>query len=567
MIGRVARIVNIADLRSFQSGEGPPLPISRPATESGNLGLRQRFHSLVGKWITGRSNRFQLAAVLLLATLLSSGLVFTRRPFCDEAWFASPPYNLLHKGHMGMTLLDPHGFVFAPLVQDLDKYTYWVMPGYLIVQTAWYWVFGLSLFSMRFLSVAFGVVALLALYIIVRWLTGKDSVAALATLLLGVEDHYSLSAAMGRMDMMGSALNLASVAAYLLLRGRNLTHALVVSSSILAIALFTHPNAVMGAGALAGFILWLDRRRLNWKNVALAACPLLICGASWGAYLLRSPESFKSQMRAQAAIPHRFELPLNPLKSIRRELELRYAPRYGFATESPLALMRLVLAAYFAAVFAALLLPGLRKQRAARVLLLLLALHFGVLMCLQKNFYYLIYILPYFAALVALVASWLWNEPLFRNWRIPRGLTALAVAGIVTLNVGVTGSRLLHNEYAGRYLPAIQKIKQHLTPGQRVIGSGELAFGLGFDGTVTDDARLGFTSGKRPDFVVIEAFYGIMWLDWFTVYEPATAAHIRRVLATDFNLILDQAKDSYPTYGLLDYPYKVYQRKVQTASN
>lgn len=524
------------------------------------VNARAKLSSFIYDLINERHHRILLAAVLLFSTLLSSGLVFTRRPFCDEAWFASPPYNLLHHGHMGMTILDPHGFVFASLVQDIDKYTYWVMPGYLLAQTAWYWVFGFSLFAMRFLSVIFGAAALMAWYVIVRWLSGKRSVALLAVFLLGIEDHFSLSAAMGRMDMMCASLSLMGVASYLLLRERSLRLALGVSCGILAVSLFTHPNAVMGLGALAGFVLWLDARRLKLADVAVAASPFLVCAGLWGLYILKDPGAFTSQMQAQAAIPHRFDLPVNPLASIRREVELRYAPRYGFATQSPLALMRIVLIGYFAAVMAALVLPGLRKLRSARALLLLLALNFGVLMCLQKNFYYLIYILPCYAALLAVTANWLWNEPLFRGWRVPRWATALAIAGIAALNIGVTSSRLLHNEYAARFVPAIEKIKENLSPGDRVIGSGELAFGLGFDGTVIDDARLGLTSGKKPEFVVIEAFYGIMWRNWFTVHEPATAEHIKNLLATRFEVILDQAKDDYPTYGLLDYPYKVYQR-------
>ena len=527
----------------------------------GTAGLIARLNSLFDVIADAKRYRLALAAILLVSVSLSAGLALSRRPFCDEAWFASPPYNLLNHGHMGMTVLDPHGFVFAALVKDIDKFTYWVLPGYLLVQAAWYSIFGFGLFTMRALSIAFSAVALISWYAIIYWLTGKRSVSLLAVLLLGTEEHFGLSAAMGRMDMMCATLNLVGVASYLYLRDRGLRLALAISATVLAIGLFTHPNAVMGIAAFAGFVLWLDFRRLRWLDLAIVASPFLLFGGLWGLYSMKAPDAFLSQMQAQAAIPHRFELPLNPLKAIRNEFELRYAPRYGFATRSPLMLMRLVLFAYFAAVLAAALLPGLRKQRAARALLLWFGMNFAVLMCLQKNFYYLIFILPMYAGLLAVAADWIWNEPFWRTWRVPRWATAMSLAGIAALNIGVTGSRLAHNEYSGRYLPAINKIKETMSPGDRVIGSGELAFGLGFDGTVIDDARLGLTSGVKPEFIVLEAFYGIMWFEWFTVYEPNTAAHIKNLLATEYELILDQAKDKYPTYGLLDYPYKVYQRR------
>ena len=40
-------------------------------------------------------------------------------------------YNLTHHGFMGMTVLDPHGYIFDPYVEGIDRYTYWVMPGIL----------------------------------------------------------------------------------------------------------------------------------------------------------------------------------------------------------------------------------------------------------------------------------------------------------------------------------------------------------------------------------------------------------------------------------------------------
>jgi hypothetical protein len=45
-----------------------------------------------------------------------------------------------------------------------------------------------------------------------------------------------------------------------------------------------------------------------------------------------------------------------------------------------------------------------------------------------------------------------------------------------------------------------------MRPGQSVIGSAELGFGLGF-AHVRDDANLGYYSGRRAEFIVIDPNY------------------------------------------------------------
>ena len=48
---------------------------------------------------------------LSLFVYLGLGLtdVFMRAPWCDEAWFGNPAYNLAYKGFMGTTVLEPSG--------------------------------------------------------------------------------------------------------------------------------------------------------------------------------------------------------------------------------------------------------------------------------------------------------------------------------------------------------------------------------------------------------------------------------------------------------------------------
>ena len=92
------------------------------------------------------------------------------------------------------------------------------------------------------------------------------------------------------------------------------------------------------------------------------------------------------------------------------------------------------------------------------------------------------------------------------------------------------------------------------------MGSGELGFGLGFDGQVLDDARLGFLSGRTPRFVVIEPQYRSYWFPWLRVHEPAAAAHIAAILK-QYHLVYDQSLNKKDKW-FNDWPYQIYRRPV-----
>src|SRR6185295_9082725 len=98
----------------------------------------------------GRLGLFCAALFLFLAFASA----YTRRPWCDEAWFADPAFNLLTKGTMGTTVLEPSGHYRHPI--GIQQHTYWIMPLHILLQTAWYKMAGFSLGSLRTLSILFG---------------------------------------------------------------------------------------------------------------------------------------------------------------------------------------------------------------------------------------------------------------------------------------------------------------------------------------------------------------------------------------------------------------------------
>ena len=45
-------------------------------------------------------------------------------------------------------------------------------------------------------------------------------------------------------------------------------------------------------------------------------------------------------------------------------------------------------------------------------------------------------------------------------------------------------------------------LRQHAKLSSQLVGGGERAFDLGFAANLVDDPRLGYDSGKLPDFIV-----------------------------------------------------------------
>ncbi len=487
--------------------------------------------------------------------LITGGVAVSKRPWCDEGWFADIAYNLAHRGVMGLTLLDPHGFVFAPLVKGIETYTYWVMPGYIFMQTVWYQVLGLSVFTMRALSLAWAIAALTSWYLIVCYLTQSRAVGLVSVLVLALDQHFVVSGASGRMDMMCAALGLISSAVYLRLRAR-FHIALFSACSILAVALLTHPNALFGAILLSLIVLWVDRDKIRPFSFLLAAIPFLVAVGVWSLYVLQAPEIFASQMGAQANIPHRFAFDWNIFRQFKNEITARYISGYRLRASSPgVALTGSVVLVYLLSLVGVAFIPRLRARPGARFLLILTMIEFTLLSCLQPNWYYLVYVLPAYAAAVGMASVWLWHRSLIGQWA-----AVAVIAGVVVLDSGVSGFRILHSDYRNRYLPAVDYLKQHAGPNSLIVGSGELAFDLGFEGRVLDDCRLGFTSKKVPDFIVLEAHYRMFWFSYLAENEPATFRYMIDLLNNDYELVYDQTQSNFKTVGSSDLPYQIYRR-------
>lgn len=479
---------------------------------------------------------------------LTFGTSISRRPWSDEGWFASPGYNLATNGSMGSPVLD--GTSWLP---GINQHTYWVLPLHLVTQAGWYKLFGFSLLSLRLLSAFFGLVALVAWFVIMKRLAMDYRVALLTAALLAVDYSFVMGASFGRMDLMCAALGFAGLAAYLSLREKHFAWAVLAGHTLVAASGLTHFMGILHFAGLIFLMLYFDRRRIKWRYVALAAVPYVIGAMGWGLYILQDPTVFAAQFKANATTGGRLQGLRAPWLGFLHEFTERYRAAFGLGDQSPghSAIARvkaLILVAYLAGIVGAFATRRIRQSRGLRALLLLTTIYFVIMAVLdgQKLAWYLVHIVPLYTALLA---TWLVHT--WQTARVPRLAIAAAVAALLLLQVGGVVQRMRANEYRASYAPATDYLKSHMQPSTLIMGSAELGFALGFNEHLVDDSFLGYYSGKRPDFVVVDEIYAESF-QGSQVERPAIYAHIDRLLTTQYKLVYDQS--FYRIYALADPP-------------
>jgi 4-amino-4-deoxy-L-arabinose transferase-like glycosyltransferase len=502
--------------------------------------------------LTARRLTAAAGAIAAVYVALAAGLAVTKRPWCDEAWYASPGVNLATRGHMGTSVLDPAGTTWKGVRLDgIDRHTYWAMPLHFLAQAGWYKLFGTGLFPLRALSVLWGAVALAAWYMTLRALLGNPAVALGAAGLLACDFFFLDRAADGRMDMMSAALAAWALAAYLNLRTRRLGYAVAASHALAAAAFFTHPNGgIMAFLGLAFFTVYFDRRAVRLHHVALAAAPYLAGAAGWGLYVLEDPAAFRAQFFSAAA--NRWDGLRDPWGALLFEIRHRYLMQFGFGSWSRgLAHVYVgIPLAYAAALAGGFAVKELRRDRGFRALLLFTVLYFGYMALLEgfKTYLYLVHILPLFTAVLAVGVAWCRRRRL-----VPLPVLALAVAGFVGLQLARTGRAIAADGYRTHYLPAVSFLKAHAAPSDVVMGSAELAFELGYRESLVDDIRLGHRSGKRADWIVVDEARYADNLQQMARTEPEAHRHAMGLLEREFQPVYRQGS------------YTIYARRADTA--
>jgi len=471
--------------------------------------------------------RLWLIAVVGVYLALAVASAWTVLPWCDEAWFSSPALNLLTKGYMGTSILDPTADFRTNNLAGIDRHTYWIPPLYPLTQAAWHRLVGFSIHSVRLYSVAWGLIAIGTSFLLMRTLSGDVRVALLTSAFLATDFTFLWSASVGRMDMMCAALGQAAFASFLVLRARYFGWALLISQSCVAASGLSHP---MGLGYFVGLLfltLYCDRSRIRPIHLAIAAIPYLIGALGWGMYIYQEPSAFYAQFHGNAA--DRFLLLSRPLETLRKQSVERYLYAYGLAPDTRGAshLKTLILGAYLLGLAGAFVRSRILRHAGDRLFLLLLAVCFLTFMAIDReiHFFYLVHFVMFLAPALALGIIWCWDRQ-----SLPRWILLAALAAVVTVQLAVTGSRIAANPYRNKYLVTTAFLKQHASDSDLIMGSAELAFDLGFEKNLVDDYRLGFRSGKKPDFVVIDRNRYEEWIPLLQQQDPQAFRYIRTLM-------------------------------------
>lgn len=445
--------------------------------------------------LRGHAAFLAICVCFLLVELI---VISSRRPESDDGWFASPPYNLLHHGHFGTTTIAPRGYLLRPELTHINQRTYWVLPLNLLAQAVWYAVFGFGLAQMRLLTLLFGLLGLVALYRWVVRLTDDRLAASIAALLMAQDNLITWRSADGRMDVMCLSLGLMGQAAYLAWRERSLGKALLVGNTLICLSLLTHPNGIIYFLCLVATVLVLDARRLRLAHILPFASSYFFAGAAYGAWAMCDIQGFKDQLAGNQAA-NRMALLTHPLNAIIEELTLfRHVfigAEYDPGKFAPLKVILLVtsVGGYLGQVFV----RPLRIQ-ATMVLALCGAIPVGVLTLFNaRNAYYLIHIVPFFAANGGILFAYLWRTG---TWM--RRFVGAAVAVTLLINVAITARRTVAARRENAEFRRLSAVASRmLTPGERMIAPAYFAFGIGMDRVVDDDTQ-GFYGRWCPALMI-----------------------------------------------------------------
>jgi hypothetical protein len=482
--------------------------------------------------------------ILLVFVALAVFCAHTNLPWSDEAWFASPAFNLITKGNFGTSVLDPTATFRTNNLTGIHEHTYWIVPLFPLAEAAWFQAIGYGLMQARYLSILWGLVALWAWYRMLKILTGDERVAVLAMGLMAVDFTFVWTSSVGRMDMMCAALGGAGLTAFLILRERNFTQAVLVSQSLIVAAGLSHPMAAGYACGLLALTLYGDRKRIRPLHVLVAAAPYAAGAIGWGLYIMRAPHDFMLQFGGNAA---ERGLPLNdPLAIIHSQVVVRFLQMFGMASDTRgfSHIKILILAAYAAGVLGVLLDGEIRRQRSTRSLLLVSGVTLIVMIALDREaqHQYLIHFVLWMISLTAVAGVSWWDRRSVPRWALVAGLLVVCLVQVAT-----TGRRVSQRAYSTIYLTTTDYLKTHAQAKGVIMGSAELAFQLGYTDNLVDDPRLGFRSGKRPNFVVIDKNRYAEWIPQYEQREPETYRYVRGMMDREFHQVLEN--DGYRVYA------------------
>jgi hypothetical protein len=158
-----------------------------------------------------------------------------------------------------------------------------------------------------------------------------------------------------------------------------------------------------------------------------------------------------------------------------------------------------------------------------------------------------VHIIPFYAAVLAIWLAWIWHRG-----GLPRWAAASTAVGLILLQTGGVAMRVSSDTYRRQYVPLVEFLQTHASPGDVIMGGAELGFALGFTERLVDDTRLGFHSGRHAELIVVDERYQ-RWFTTILAQEPEVQVYVHRLLAEHYG----------PVYARP--PYFVYRCRQHAA--
>jgi 4-amino-4-deoxy-L-arabinose transferase-like glycosyltransferase len=351
------------------------------------------------------SNKSIIILSLVFIILYSINLDKFPHVNIDENWFSNPANILVLNGKLGTTLF--YGF------DNMQNFTYWQPPAYLLLLALSFKIFGLGVIQGRIVSLLLGLISLIFTYAIATELYNKN-VGIIAASLLTFNFLFFFSAREMRMEIAVACFTLISVFLIILaLKKSNLTY-YVLSGLFAMLALLSHPNGLIAiitiyvmifvyklsnsVNILQGIISFFKEKGVYYYSLGLilTSIPYII-------YIMMDFTSFKKQFMFNIGYSV-----FNPINNILQE-PFRYTFSaiyfYGTIGGIHISLLDFIMGSLIVFSFTVIVIIfAMKKSKLEDKLLLSIffsQIFLFALLVSHKSFFYLSILLPYWTILIA----------------------------------------------------------------------------------------------------------------------------------------------------------------------
>lgn len=458
---------------------------------------------------------FIIIIPLIIFIILGTSLVFTNKPVTDEAWVASSAVNLVREGHMRNTNYITYGDWGPPLFSPL----------YFLYEILVIKIFGAGLFAIRFLSLFWGLVGLVAIIFLLKKITNNKIIIFLSLLLISTDIFFLKSSSMARPDIISASLTLTALAFYLNLREKKFILAVFLSNLFIFLSGATHLNGILGFFALVFLIIYLDRKKINLRVVLAAMAPYFVGGFLWGIFIFKNIDAFVSEFQKIVNLP--IVKDTNLLTVIHDGFVYKYFYGYGLSPikSSIFSIIKLPIIIFYFICFV--VSPIVVKEKYKKIFWWILLIYFIGLTftSISQSDYYLCWITPFFIINASLIFC------KFDKKRILKNIFIFCFIAILIVSVSRTVYSINRNDYQNKYILDLEEFNKKYYNGGKIYGPGEITFYYGFnDNIIQNDETLGFHTGIVPEFIVtIESSFGE-----YKTLDSKIYNHIRNTLDKKF---------------------------------